>query len=201
MRKYPSRSAIIEDDEEYEEMIKEDYARGTRQQHLQEQEQGQVLTANKEDKDVQQHGVLPDDKSQQHQEEEEDASDEDVGYQDHAYAHILSDDGEDNREEESRGVRDVPKACFTEDATTGPKHDASSTHATGHMPASASEPITSHFDAILECLDMLRDIEFNEGYTKQDVVDSIRPMLQNMLSTSMMHSFTTSMSMKGWVVQ
>ena len=69
------------------------------------------------------------------------------------------------------------------------------------MPSSASVPVASHFDAILECLDTLRAVEQDEAYTKQDVIDTMRPMLQNMLSTVMMHTYTTSMSVKGWTLQ
>jgi hypothetical protein len=69
-------------------------------------------------------------------------------------------------------------------------------------PATASAPVTSHFDALLECLDMLRLMEEdNDNITKQDVIDSMRSMLHNMLSTVMMHSFSTSMSVKGWRVE
>lgn len=72
---------------------------------------------------------------------------------------------------------------------------------TYHMPATANTPVTSHFDALLECLDLLRLMEADENVTKQDVTDSIRAMLNNMLSTVMMHSFATSMSVKGWRVE
>jgi hypothetical protein len=69
-------------------------------------------------------------------------------------------------------------------------------------PATASAPVTSHFDALLECLDMLRLMEEdNDNITKQDVIDSMRSMLHNMLSTVMMHNFSTSMSVKGWRVE
>jgi hypothetical protein len=69
-------------------------------------------------------------------------------------------------------------------------------------PASASTPVTSHFDALLECLDLLRLME-EEGanVTRKDVIDTMRSMLQNMLSTVMMHTFSTSMSVKGWRVE
>jgi hypothetical protein len=69
-------------------------------------------------------------------------------------------------------------------------------------PASASTPVTSHFDALLECLDLLRLMEEEgENVTRQDVIDTMRSMLQNMLSTVMMHTFSTSMSVKGWRVE
>jgi hypothetical protein len=69
-------------------------------------------------------------------------------------------------------------------------------------PASASTPVTSHFDALLECLDLLRLME-EEGknVTRKDVIDTMRSMLQNMLSTVMMHTFSTSISVKGWRVE
>lgn len=69
------------------------------------------------------------------------------------------------------------------------------------MPPSASTPVTSHFDAILECHDLLSCMEENSSVDKQDVIDSIRSMLNTMLSTVMMHNFSTSMSVQGWRVQ
>ena len=68
------------------------------------------------------------------------------------------------------------------------------------MPATASTPVTSHFDAVLECLDVLRIMEADESVSKQDVIDSLQPMLHNMLSTVLMHSFATNMAVKGWRV-
>ena len=68
---------------------------------------------------------------------------------------------------------------------------------TNNMPATASTPVTLHFDVILECLNLLRLMESDENVSKQDVVDSIRSMMHNMLSTVMMHSFATSMLVKG----
>lgn len=70
-----------------------------------------------------------------------------------------------------------------------------------YAPATASAPVTSHFDALLECLDLIRSMEHDESVDKQDVIDSLRSMLNNMLSTVMMHSFSTSMSVKGWSVE
>lgn len=69
------------------------------------------------------------------------------------------------------------------------------------MPPSASTLVTSHFDAILECQDLLSCMEGNPSVEKQDVIDSIRSMLNTMLSTVMMHNFSTSMSVQGWRVQ
>lgn len=69
------------------------------------------------------------------------------------------------------------------------------------MPDSASVPVSSHFDAILECLDTLRVVQVDDRYTKDDVIETLKPMLENMLSTVMMHSFTTSMSVRGWAVE
>jgi len=69
------------------------------------------------------------------------------------------------------------------------------------MPASASTPVTLHFDALLECLDLLGSMEEEESVTKQDVIESLRSMLNNMLSTVMMHSFASSMSVRGWRVE
>jgi hypothetical protein len=71
----------------------------------------------------------------------------------------------------------------------------------GAMPDSASVPVSSHFDAILECLDTLRVVQVDDRYTKDDVIETLKPMLENMLSTVMMHSFTTSMSVRGWAVE
>ena len=69
------------------------------------------------------------------------------------------------------------------------------------MPASASTPVTLHFDALLECLDLIASMEEDESVAKQDVIDSLRSMLNNMLSTVMMHSFSSSMSVRGWRVE
>jgi hypothetical protein len=82
-----------------------------------------------------------------------------------------------------------------------PRNQAASSSSPSSMPHSASTPVTSHFDAILECLDLLRLMESDVNVSKQDVVDSIRSMHHNMLSTIMMHSFSTSMSVKGWRVE
>lgn len=68
------------------------------------------------------------------------------------------------------------------------------------MPASASTPVTSHFDAMLECLDLISAMEKDCAVDKQDVIDSIRSMLNNMLSTVLTHNFATSMSVQGWRV-
>jgi len=85
---------------------------------------------------------------------------------------------------------------------TGPSSSSSpATTPSLHMPPTASTPVTSHFDAILECLDLLRLMESDVNVSKQDAVDSIRSMLHNMLSTVMMHSFSTSMSVKGWRIE
>ena len=70
-----------------------------------------------------------------------------------------------------------------------------------NMPASASTPVTMHFDALLECLDLIASMEEDDSVDKQDVIDSLRSMLNNMLSTVMMHSFSSSMSVRGWRVQ
>lgn len=69
------------------------------------------------------------------------------------------------------------------------------------MPPAASTPVTSHFDAILECQDLLSCMEDNPSVDKQDVIDSMRSMLNTMISTIMMHNFSTSMSVQGWKVQ
>lgn len=70
-----------------------------------------------------------------------------------------------------------------------------------YTPPTASAPVTSHFDALLECLDLLRTMERDQSVNKQDVIDSLRSMLNNMLSTVLMHSFATSMSVRGWRVE
>jgi len=70
-----------------------------------------------------------------------------------------------------------------------------------NMPPSSSTPVNSHFDAVLECLDLLRTMERDESVQKQDVIDSLSSMLNNMLKTIMMHSFATSMSVSGWRVE
>jgi hypothetical protein len=54
---------------------------------------------------------------------------------------------------------------------------------------------------VLECLDLLRTMERDESVQKQDVIDSLSSMLNNMLKTIMMHSFATSMSVSGWRVE
>lgn len=69
-----------------------------------------------------------------------------------------------------------------------------------YMPETASTPVTSHFDAVLECIDLLRHMEADPSVDKQDVIESMHSMLNNMLSTVMMHSFATSMSVSGWRV-
>ena len=69
------------------------------------------------------------------------------------------------------------------------------------MPSSASTPVTSHFDAILECLDLVACMETDQSVEKQDVINSLRSMLNNMLSTVLMHNFSTSTSVQGWRVQ
>lgn len=71
----------------------------------------------------------------------------------------------------------------------------------GSMPSNASAPITSHFDAVLECLDVLRSMRDDDSVSKQDVVECIRPMLHSMLSSGLMHSYCTSMSVRGWKVE
>lgn len=69
------------------------------------------------------------------------------------------------------------------------------------MPESASTPVTLHFDALLECLDLIASMEEDDSVDKQDALDSLRSMLNNMLSTVMMHSFSSSMSVRGWRVE
>lgn len=70
-----------------------------------------------------------------------------------------------------------------------------------YMPDTVSTPVTSHFDALLECIDLLRHMEADQSVDKQDVVDSLRSLLHNMLSSVMMHSLATSMSVNGWFVE
>jgi hypothetical protein len=43
--------------------------------------------------------------------------------------------------------------------------------------------------------------EEGKNVTRKDVIDTMLSMLQNMLSTVMMHTFSTSMSVKGWRVE
>ena len=69
------------------------------------------------------------------------------------------------------------------------------------MPASASTPVKSHFDAVLECLDLLRTMQDDASVQKRDVIDSLSSMLNNMLKTIIMHNFTTSMSVTGWRIE
>ena len=68
-------------------------------------------------------------------------------------------------------------------------------------PSTASAPITSHIDALIECLDALRRMQREELVTKQDVIESLHSMLSSMLSSVLMHNFSTSMSVKGWRVE
>ena len=70
-----------------------------------------------------------------------------------------------------------------------------------HMPPTSSTPVTSHFDAVLECLDLLHTMNEDQSVSKKDVIESLRSMLNNMLKTIMMHSFATSMSVSGWRVE
>lgn len=70
-----------------------------------------------------------------------------------------------------------------------------------YVPPTASAPVTSHFDAILECLDLLRSMRNDDSVSKEDVIQSLESMLNSMLSTVMMHSFATSMSVRGWRVE
>jgi hypothetical protein len=81
----------------------------------------------------------------------------------------------------------------------GPAHSAPA--ASSAAPATASEPVKFHFDAVVECLDSLRRMQNEERVTKQDVIDSLSSMLGNMLSSILMHNFATSMSVKGWRVE
>jgi hypothetical protein len=73
--------------------------------------------------------------------------------------------------------------------------------AAAEPPRTASAPITSHFDAVLECISVLRSMRDDEAVCKQDVIECIEPMLNSMLSSVLMHSFCTSMSVRGWKVE
>jgi hypothetical protein len=73
--------------------------------------------------------------------------------------------------------------------------------ASAEPPRTASAPITSHFDAVLECISVLRSMRDDEAVCKQDVIECIEPMLNSMLSSVLMHSFCTSMSVRGWKVE
>jgi hypothetical protein len=86
-------------------------------------------------------------------------------------------------------------------SSTTPSSHRPSAGSGSYMPPTESTPVTSHFDALLECLDLLRLMESDDNVNKQDVIDSLRSMIHNMFSTVMMHSFSTSMSVRGWRVE
>lgn len=69
------------------------------------------------------------------------------------------------------------------------------------FPESASTPITNHFDSILECLDFLRSAEESDHIDKQEVVDTMKARLHNMVSKILLNNTVTSMSMMGWKLE
>ena len=66
------------------------------------------------------------------------------------------------------------------------------------FPETASTPITSHFDSVLECLDFIRSAEDDPQIDKQEVIETIRGRLHNMVSKILLGNTITSMSMMGW---
>jgi hypothetical protein len=66
------------------------------------------------------------------------------------------------------------------------------------IPESASTPITNHFDSVLECLDFLRNAEQNDHIDKQEIIDTMKARLHNMISKILLNNTITSMSMMGW---
>jgi hypothetical protein len=78
---------------------------------------------------------------------------------------------------------------------------SSSPSSTPYVPPTSSTPVTNYFDAVLECLDLLRVMRADASVDKEDVIQSLQSMLHNMLSTVMMNNFTTSMSVQGWKVE
>ena len=115
---------------------------------------------------------------------------------------IFEIDMDDDEEEDARDEACEPPFALDDDG--GENNDNDGSHAgngRANMPKTASAPVTSHFDALLECLDLVRLMERDASVGKQDVIDSVRPMLQTMLSTILMHNFATNMVVKGWRVQ
>jgi hypothetical protein len=66
------------------------------------------------------------------------------------------------------------------------------------FPETASTPISSHFDSVLECLDFIRVAEEDPQIDKQEVIETIRGRLHNMVSKILLGNTITSMSMMGW---
>ena len=112
------------------------------------------------------------------------------------------DEGDEKEDDNLRGLKRGRNKKSNHASNTRNNSAASSASpAQIHVPATISSPVTSHFDAVLECIDLLRHMKNDMNVEKQDVIDSMESMLHGMLSTIMMNNFATSMSVNGWVVQ
>lgn len=133
-----------------------------------------------------------------------DSDDEETLLQ-HQHTQLVSDDEQDGETAHNEGAARGPSmdeaARRPEPAQKPAQAHQQPREGLYSMPESASTPVTLHFDALLECLDLIASMEEDDSVDKQDALDSLRSMLNNMLSTVMMHSFSSSMSVRGWRVE
>lgn len=109
--------------------------------------------------------------------------------------------GSDKMKNDRKGNAPLQGRRDKQSNAEGMPSSSSSSSTPFYMPSTIATPVTSHFDAVLECIDLLRSMQTDQNVDKHDVIDSLNSMLHNMLSTIMMHNFSTSMSVSGWVVE